>query len=55
MLEERAGVARVEMERLYPDSTAQEWMEQHLSPVAEPLRRITEEISVCLPEMVPQQ
>ncbi|CAL8282618.1 unnamed protein product [Merluccius merluccius] len=55
MLEEKATAAGEEMARLYPDATAREWMEQHVSPVVAPLRRITEEISACLPEMVPQQ
>lgn len=44
---------REEMLRLYPDATAQEWIEEHISPVTTPLRRITEEIRACVKEMVP--
>lgn len=44
---------REEMLRLYPDATAQEWVEEHISPVTTPLRRITEEIRACVKEMVP--
>lgn len=53
MLEEKAAVAREEMVRFYPESTAQEWMEQHVSPVVGPLHRIIEEIGACVAEMVP--
>ncbi|KAJ3607530.1 hypothetical protein NHX12_024581 [Muraenolepis orangiensis] len=54
-VEERAAEAREEMVRLFPDSTAQEWMEQHVSPVTGPLRRISEEIGACLSETGPPQ
>ncbi|XP_034717242.1 hexosaminidase D [Etheostoma cragini] len=52
-LQEKAGAVREEMVRLYPNSTAQEWMEEHVSPVVAPLQRITEDISACLNQMVP--
>ncbi|XP_037611952.1 hexosaminidase D isoform X1 [Sebastes umbrosus] len=52
-LQEKAEGVREEMVRLYPDSTAQEWMEEHVSPVVAPLQRITEEIRACVNEMVP--
>ncbi|XP_071763865.1 hexosaminidase D [Centroberyx gerrardi] len=53
VLEQKVEAVRGEMVRLYPDSTAQEWIEQHVSPVTAPLRRITEEITACLEEMMP--
>ncbi|XP_074475249.1 hexosaminidase D isoform X2 [Sebastes fasciatus] len=52
-LQEKAEGVREEMVRLYPDSTAQEWMEEHVNPVVAPLQRITEEIRACVNEMVP--
>ncbi|TDG98328.1 hypothetical protein EPR50_G00217590 [Perca flavescens] len=52
-LQEKAEAVREEMVRLYPDSTAQEWMEEHVSPVVAPLQRITEDIGACLNQMVP--
>ncbi|KAA8581088.1 hypothetical protein FQN60_002669 [Etheostoma spectabile] len=50
-LQEKAEAVREEMVRLYPDSTAQEWMEEHVSPVVAPLQKITEDISACLNQM----
>ncbi|TNN48342.1 Hexosaminidase D [Liparis tanakae] len=52
-LQEKAAAVREEMLRLYPEATAQEWMEEHVSPVTAPLQRITEDISACIGEMVP--
>lgn len=52
-LQQKADAMKEEMLRLYPDATAQEWIEEHLSPVTTPLRRITEEIRACVKEMVP--
>lgn len=53
VLQEKVAAVREEMVRLYPESTAQEWIEEHVSPVVAPLLRITEEISACVNEMVP--
>ncbi|XP_040923040.1 hexosaminidase D [Toxotes jaculatrix] len=52
-LQQKAEAVREEMVRLYPDSTAQEWIEEHVSPVMAPLQRITEDIIACVKEMVP--
>ncbi|XP_035517793.1 hexosaminidase D [Morone saxatilis] len=52
-LQQKVEAVREEMVRLYPDSTAQEWIEEHVSPVLGPLQRITEEIRACVKEMVP--
>lgn len=54
-VEQRVELLKEEMERLYPDATAQEWVEQHVSPVTSPIQRILEDISVCLQEMVPSK
>ncbi|KAF7651253.1 hypothetical protein LDENG_00113480 [Lucifuga dentata] len=54
MLEQKVEAVREEMGRLYPDSTAQEWIEQHVSPVVAPLQRITEDLTSCLGHMMPQ-
>lgn len=53
MLQQRTEAVREEMLHLYPDATAQEWIEEHVSPVMAPLQRITEEIGDCIKEMVP--
>lgn len=47
-------MVKKEMVRLYPASTAQEWVEQHVSPVVAPLQRILEDTRASLLEMVPQ-
>ncbi|XP_042370237.1 hexosaminidase D-like [Plectropomus leopardus] len=52
-LEEKVEEVKAEMVRFYPESTAQEWIEEHVSPVVVPLQRITEEIRACVNEMVP--
>ncbi|XP_034414957.1 hexosaminidase D [Cyclopterus lumpus] len=52
-LQEKVAAVREEMVRLYPESTAQEWIEEHVSPVTAPLQRITEDIRTCANEMVP--
>ncbi|XP_034563284.1 hexosaminidase D [Notolabrus celidotus] len=53
MLQQKVEALREEMVQLYPDSTAQEWIEEHARPVMAPLQRITEEIRACVKEMVP--
>ncbi|KAM3592238.1 uncharacterized protein V6R79_015194 [Siganus canaliculatus] len=52
-LQQKVEAVRQEMLRLYPESTAQEWIEEHVNPVVGPLRRITEDIRACVKEMVP--
>ncbi|XP_039990453.1 hexosaminidase D isoform X2 [Xiphias gladius] len=52
-LQQKAEAVREEMVRLYPESTAQEWIEEHVSPVMAPLQRIREDIIACVKEMVP--
>lgn len=44
---------RKEMINFYPDSTTDEWIEEHASPVAAPLQRIIDAIQACVKEMVP--
>uniref|UniRef100_A0A1A8KMQ0 beta-N-acetylhexosaminidase n=1 Tax=Nothobranchius kuhntae TaxID=321403 RepID=A0A1A8KMQ0_NOTKU len=53
LLQRKSEAVRKEMVEVYPDSTAQEWMEEHVSPVAAPLQRLTQHIQVCLQDMVP--
>uniref|UniRef100_A0A674ER49 beta-N-acetylhexosaminidase n=1 Tax=Salmo trutta TaxID=8032 RepID=A0A674ER49_SALTR len=43
LVEQRVAMVKKEMVRLYPASTAQEWVEQHVSPVVAPLQRILED------------
>nr|XP_040032238.1 hexosaminidase D [Gasterosteus aculeatus aculeatus] len=52
-LQEKVEALREEMVLLYPESTAQEWIVEHVSPVLAPLQRITEDITACVNEMVP--
>lgn len=52
-LQQKVEAVREEMAKLYPDSTVQEWIEEHVSPVTAPLQRITEDVAACLKEMVP--
>ncbi|XP_044035272.1 hexosaminidase D [Siniperca chuatsi] len=52
-LQQKVEAIREEMVRLYPNSTAQEWIEEHVSPVMAPLQKITEDIRACVKEMVP--
>uniref|UniRef100_A0A674ER53 beta-N-acetylhexosaminidase n=1 Tax=Salmo trutta TaxID=8032 RepID=A0A674ER53_SALTR len=54
LVEQRVAMVKKEMVRLYPASTAQEWVEQHVSPVVAPLQRILEDTRASLLEMVPQ-
>ncbi|XP_076024038.1 hexosaminidase D isoform X2 [Genypterus blacodes] len=54
-LEQKVEALWEEMRRLYPDSVVQEWIEQHVVPVTAPLQRVTEDIRVCLEEMLPQK
>ncbi|KAM7371193.1 hypothetical protein PAMP_010684 [Pampus punctatissimus] len=53
MLQQKVEEVRGEMVQLYPDSTAQEWIEEHVSPVVAPLQMIVDEIAECVKEMVP--
>ncbi|XP_067431705.1 hexosaminidase D [Thunnus thynnus] len=53
MLQQKVEEVRGEMVHLYPDSTAEEWIQEHVSPVVAPLQRITDEIAACVKEMVP--
>ncbi|KAL6094647.1 hexd [Pungitius sinensis] len=52
-LQEKVEAVREEMVLLYPESTAQEWIVEHVSPVLAPLQRITQDITACINEMVP--
>ncbi|KAM8837962.1 hexosaminidase D isoform 2-T2 [Spinachia spinachia] len=52
-LQEKVEALRGEMVLLYPESTAQEWIVEHVSPVLAPLQRIMEDITACVNEMVP--
>ncbi|MED6285768.1 hypothetical protein CHARACLAT_032500 [Characodon lateralis] len=52
-LQKEVEAVRKEMVNLYPDSTAEEWIEEHVTPVMVPLQRITEAIQACVKEMVP--
>uniref|UniRef100_A0A8C7N5A2 beta-N-acetylhexosaminidase n=1 Tax=Oncorhynchus kisutch TaxID=8019 RepID=A0A8C7N5A2_ONCKI len=54
LVEQRVAMVKKEMVRLYPASTAQEWVEQHVSPVVAPLQRVLEDTRASLLEMVPQ-
>ncbi|XP_071329329.1 hexosaminidase D [Trachinotus anak] len=52
-LQQKVEAVKEEMVRLYPESSAQEWIEEHVSPVLTPLQRITEDVMACVQEMVP--
>ncbi|XP_029311574.1 hexosaminidase D [Cottoperca gobio] len=52
-LQEKVAAVREEMVRLYPESTAEEWIEEHVSPVVAPLQRITDDITARLNETQP--
>ncbi|KAJ7987852.1 hypothetical protein DPEC_G00330860 [Dallia pectoralis] len=54
LVNERVELVRKEILSLYPASTAQEWEEQHASPVVDPLQRILEDTRASIQEMVPQ-
>ncbi|XP_017271584.1 hexosaminidase D isoform X2 [Kryptolebias marmoratus] len=53
MLQKKAEAVRKEIADLYPDSAAQEWIEEHVSPVMAPLQCLTKDIQACVKEMVP--
>lgn len=36
---------------LYPDSTVQEWVDQHVTPVLEPLQNLTRDIESVLSDV----
>ncbi|KAM6897427.1 hexosaminidase D [Xenentodon cancila] len=52
-IQQKEDAVREEMVRLYPESTAQEWIEEHVSPIVVPLQKIREDIQDCLKMMVP--
>ncbi|XP_061562606.1 hexosaminidase D isoform X2 [Phycodurus eques] len=54
LLQQKIDVVREEMIHLYPDSAAQEWIDEHVSPVIAPLQRIIDEITECTIEIVPE-
>uniref|UniRef100_A0A673ATC9 beta-N-acetylhexosaminidase n=1 Tax=Sphaeramia orbicularis TaxID=375764 RepID=A0A673ATC9_9TELE len=51
VLQQKVEAVREEMVHFYPDSTVQEWFEEHVSPVLIPLQRIRDDITVCLTGM----
>ncbi|XP_049615562.1 hexosaminidase D isoform X2 [Syngnathus scovelli] len=53
LLQQKVDVVREEMVSLYPESTAQEWIDEHVSPVMAPLQRILDDITTCTVEIVP--
>uniref|UniRef100_A0A8C5HTJ3 beta-N-acetylhexosaminidase n=1 Tax=Gouania willdenowi TaxID=441366 RepID=A0A8C5HTJ3_GOUWI len=53
MIQQKMEAWREEMVRLYQESTAQEWIEEHVRPIIAPLHRIIEEIADCVKEMMP--
>ncbi|KAG9350362.1 hypothetical protein JZ751_026717 [Albula glossodonta] len=52
-VEQKMEALRQEMVQLFPDSTAQEWIEQHVAPVLEPLRHLLDDIQVTLQGLIP--
>lgn len=52
-LQQKVDLLRAEMGRSYPESTVQEWEEEHVWPVRAPLQRTLEEITACLTDMLP--
>lgn len=52
-LQQKVDLLTAEMVRLYPESTAQEWTEEHVWPVQAPLLRTVELITACLSDMLP--
>lgn len=53
VLQQRVELLKAEMGRFYPESTVQEWVEEHVWPVQAPLQRTVEEITACLNRMLP--
>ncbi|XP_077406723.1 hexosaminidase D [Vanacampus margaritifer] len=51
LLQKKVDVVREEMLHLYPISTAEEWIEEHVSPVTAPLQRILDDTRACMMEM----
>ncbi|XP_077358123.1 hexosaminidase D isoform X2 [Festucalex cinctus] len=51
LLQKKVDVVREEMLHLYPISTAEEWIEEHVSPVMAPLQKILDDIRICTKEM----
>ncbi|XP_072312635.1 hexosaminidase D isoform X2 [Eucyclogobius newberryi] len=52
-LQQKVERVRAEMSRLYPQSTAQEWEEEHVWPVRAPLQTAMEHITNCLKGTLP--
>ncbi|KAJ0016265.1 hypothetical protein NQD34_014555 [Periophthalmus magnuspinnatus] len=55
VLQEKLDVLRGEMSALYPDSTVQEWEEEHVWPVQASLQKVLEDTTACLRDMLPGQ
>uniref|UniRef100_A0A3B4BH42 beta-N-acetylhexosaminidase n=1 Tax=Periophthalmus magnuspinnatus TaxID=409849 RepID=A0A3B4BH42_9GOBI len=54
-IDEKLDVLRGEMSALYPDSTVQEWEEEHVWPVQASLQKVLEDTTACLRDMLPGQ
>ncbi|KAM9425389.1 hexosaminidase D [Pholidichthys leucotaenia] len=52
-LQLKVDAVKEEMDRHYPESTGQEWIEEHVSPVTAPLHRIAADIATAMKEMLP--
>lgn len=52
-LQIKMEAVREEMVRLYQDATAQEWIEEHVSPILAPLQKIVDDTKTCLKEIIP--
>ncbi|KAG7491688.1 hypothetical protein MATL_G00006800 [Megalops atlanticus] len=52
-VEPKVEAVTQEMRHLFPDSTAQEWIQQHVSAVLEPLQSLLEDVQVTIQEMLP--
>ncbi|KAJ8246453.1 hypothetical protein GJAV_G00267980 [Gymnothorax javanicus] len=52
-VEQKVEDVRQEMVQLFHESTVQEWIEQHVSTVLDPIRHLLEDINVAVQEMLP--
>ncbi|XP_064179321.1 hexosaminidase D isoform X2 [Anguilla rostrata] len=52
-VELKVEAVRQEMVQFFHESTAQEWIAQHVSAVLEPIRRLLEDIQVAIQEVLP--
>ncbi|KAJ8363607.1 hypothetical protein SKAU_G00124380 [Synaphobranchus kaupii] len=52
-VELKVEAMRQEMVKFFPESVAQEWIEQHVSAVLEPIHRLLEDIQVTTQEVLP--